>query len=65
MFYDFITKYTDDFVEKKMREAFALQKASHIFSTKNIGVCQTLTFEILMKRELTMSLVLNRQGPGI
>ena len=32
-FTDFITKHTDFFVEK-MREAFAMQKASHIFSTK-------------------------------
>ena len=31
MFYDFITKYTDIFVDK-MREAFA--KASHIFFNK-------------------------------
>ena len=34
MFYDFITKHTDIFVEK-MREAF---KTSHIFFNKNIGV---------------------------
>ena len=30
MFYDFITKYTDIFVEK-MREAFALQKLLTFF----------------------------------
>ena len=34
------------FFIEKMREA----KASHIFSTKNIGIFQILTFEILMKR---------------
>ena len=34
------------FFVEKMREAFA----SHIFSTKNIGEFQLLTFEILMKR---------------
>ena len=39
-----------------MREAFAL---SHFFSTENVGVFELLTFEILRKRELTMSLVLN------
>ena len=43
VFYRFITKYTDIFVEK-IREAFA--KASHNFSTKNIGVFQLLMFEI-------------------
>ena len=42
VFYDYITKFTDIFVEK-LREAFAL------FSTKNIGKFQILTFEILMK----------------
>ena len=44
MFYDFITKYTDIFVEK-MREALSF---SH-FSTKNIGIFQILMFEILTK----------------
>ena len=56
MFHDFITKYTDIFVEK-MRA-----KASHSFSMKNIGVCQILTFEILTKRYLTTSLVLNNRA---
>ena len=46
MFYDFITKHTEFFVEK-MREAFA--KAILIFSTKYIGVFEILTFEILTK----------------
>ena len=32
------------FFLEKMREAF------HIFSTKNIGIFEILTFEILMKR---------------
>ena len=42
VFYDYITKYTEIFVEK-MRDA----KASHIFSDKNISVFEILTFEIL------------------
>ena len=33
MFYDFVTKYTDIFVEK-MREAFALQKLLTFFQQK-------------------------------
>ena len=32
-----------------------------IFSTKNIGIFEILTFEILTKRYLTMSLVLNNR----
>ena len=44
-----MTKNTEIFVEK-MREAFAMQKASHIFSTKNIAVFEILLFEILTKR---------------
>ena len=43
-----------------MREDFA--KASHIFSTKNIGIFQILKYEILTKRQLTTSLVLNNQA---
>ena len=37
------------FLVGKMREAFALQKLSHFFSTKNIGIdlFEILTFEIL------------------
>ena len=42
-----------------MREA---AKASHIFSTKNIGKFLILTFEILTKCKLTMSLVLNNRA---
>ena len=38
------------FFVKKMREAFAMQNASHIFSTKNIGIFEILTFEILTSR---------------
>ena len=49
MFYDFIAKYTDIFLLKSER-SFCNAKASHIFSTKNIGVFETLKFEILMKR---------------
>ena len=44
-----MTKFTDIFVEK-MREAFALQKLLTFFSTKNNGLFQILTFEILKKR---------------
>ena len=40
--------YTDIFVEKNER-SFRTAKASHIFSSKNIGVFQILTFEILTK----------------
>ena len=43
-FNNFITKYTDFFVEKMSA------KASHLFLTKNIGIFEILTFEILMKR---------------
>ena len=56
MFYDFITKYTDIFVKKGK----PLQcKSFSYFSTKNTGIFQILTFEILTKRKLTTSLVLN------
>ena len=53
-FYGFIAKYNDIFCRKNEREAFALQKllsakASHIFSTKNIGIFHKLRFEILIK----------------
>ena len=48
MFYDFISKYTDIFV-KKMREAL---KASHIFSTKYIGIFEVSAFEIYTKHVL-------------
>ena len=44
-----------------MRKAFALQKASLIFSTKNIGIFEILMFEILTSRQLTTSLVLNNR----
>ena len=42
-----------------MREAFAVQKLLNFFLTKNIGLFEVLTFEILTKRSLTMLLVLN------
>ena len=45
-----------------MTEVFAVQKASHIFSTKNIGVLLILAFEILMKRLQITSLVLNNRA---
>ena len=41
---------------------FCTAKASHIFSTKNIGKFKILTFEILTKHYLTMSLVLNNRA---
>ena len=47
-----------------MREAFAIAKASHIFSTKNIGVFKILTFEILTKRKLT-KLYFEQLGSGM
>ena len=37
-------------------------KALHIFSTKNIGVFEILTFEILTTRLLKMLLVLNNRA---
>ena len=49
------------FVEKNER-SFCTAKASHIFSTKNIGEFKILTFEILTKRSLTTSLVLNNRA---
>ena len=49
MFYDFITKYTEFFVEKNER-GFCIAKGSHIFSTKNNGDFQILMFENLTKR---------------
>ena len=49
MFDDFIGKYTNIFIDK-MREAFTMQKLLTFFSTKNIGVFQILTFEILTTR---------------
>ena len=49
MFYDFITKNTDIFCGKHER-SFCTAKASHIVSTKNVGILQILTFDILTKR---------------
>ena len=49
MFYDFITKHTDIFVEN-MREAIAVQKLLTFFQPKNIGIFQILAFELLTKR---------------
>ena len=46
-----------------MREAFA--KASHIFSTKNTGIFEILTFEIVTRNfneTLTTPLVLNNRA---
>ena len=49
------------FFLKKTREAFNA-KASDILQ-QNIGLFQILTFEILTKRLLITSLVLNNRGP--
>ena len=46
------------FLVDKMREAFVPQKLLTFFN-KNIGIFEILTFEILTKRQLTTSLVLN------
>ena len=43
-----------------MRKSTA--KASHIFLTKNIGLFQILMLEILTKRYLATSLVLNNRA---
>ena len=48
------------FVEKKMIEAFAL-RFSHIFD-QNTGIFQILALEILTKRQLPTSLVLNNRA---
>ena len=50
-----------------MREAFAMQKlhyakASHIFSTKNIGIFEKWTYENLTKGQLMTSLALNNRA---
>ena len=45
-----------------MREAFALQKLLTFFQQKNNGEYKILTFEILTKRLLTASLVLNNRA---
>ena len=48
-FASFITKYTDIFCGKN-EKSFCTAKAFHIFSTKNTGIFEILTFEILTKR---------------
>ena len=45
----FITKYTNIFFQKSER-SFCDAKASHNFSTKNVGAFEILMFEILTKR---------------
>ena len=50
------------FLLKINENSFCSAKASHIFSTKNIGIFEILTFEILTSRELTTLLVLNNQA---
>ena len=49
------------FFVEKMREAFALQKLLTFFKKKYWHI-SVLTFEILRKRLLTTSLVLNNQA---
>ena len=46
---EFLTKYTDIFVQKNER-SFCTAKASHFFFNKNIGIFEMLTFEILTSR---------------
>ena len=46
----------------KNKISFCTAKASHIFSTKQIGIFGILTFEILTSRSLTTSLVLNNRA---
>ena len=52
VFYDFITKYTDFYTTfcRENESSFCNAEAFHTSSTKNIGVFQILTFEILTKR---------------
>ena len=45
--YDFITKYTEIFCWKNERSFCNAAKASHIFSTKIIGIFEKLTSENL------------------
>ena len=56
----------EDFALQKLltlsERRFCIAKASHIFSAKNIGVFEILAFEILTKRKLTRSLVLNNHA---
>ena len=56
-----LSRNTLKFFIEKMR-SFCSAKASHIFQQKNNGVFQILTFEILTKRYLTTSLVLNNRA---
>ena len=54
------------FSVENRREALAMQcKSFSHFSTKNNGLFQILTFEILVKRQLMMSLVLNNRALAI
>ena len=47
MFYNLQQNTQKSFYEKKMREAFAMQKLLNFFSTKNVGIFEILTLEIL------------------
>ena len=57
MFHDFITRYTDIFLKKWEK----LQKFLTSFQQKTLAYFNILMFKILMKRQLTMSLVLNNR----
>ena len=62
---DFITKYTDIFLLKKMREAFALQKAFHIFfSTKirHISDINVRNFNETLPNDVVS---FEQPGPGV
>ena len=45
MFYDFLTKYAD-FLLKKCEKLLHCKSYSHFFNTKNIGIFETVMFEI-------------------
>ena len=48
-----------------MQKLLTFAKASHIFSTKNIGVSEILTFEILTKHYTTNDVSFKHLGPGV
>ena len=62
MFYDFITKYTDIFVEN-MREAFALQKILTCFQQKYWWISNIYVWNV--NRKLTKEVVsCEQKGPA-
>ena len=60
MFYDFITKYTDIFVEK-MRAAFALQKLLTFFQQK---IFAYLIYKVRNLNETLTNIVISFKQPG-